>query len=104
MKKLILPCIFSLILCACTAAEEPDTGLPLNASQAVLTLKGMSCPLCANNVDGRLKKVDGVEEIKIDLETGQVTVRFTKPAPTRSKLETAIKESGFTLSTMELIP
>ena len=102
--KTLLTFMFCALLTACTTTQTGDSFQPLDASKAILTLRGMSCPLCANNVDGRLKKVDGVETVNIDLETGNVTVDFGSVAPTRAQLETAVKEAGFTLSVMELIP
>ncbi len=101
MKKLTL-LLTCALLTACATTQSVERGEPLNASNAVLTLLGMSCPLCSNNVDGRLKKVDGVKAVDIDLETGKVTVQFGQPAPTREQLETAVKEAGFTLAGMEL--
>lgn len=102
MKKLSLLLICALFT-ACTTPQPTETGKPLDASKAVLTLLGMSCPLCSNNVDGRLKKVEGVESVQINLETGKVTITFGDPSPTRAQIELAIKEAGFTLSDMELI-
>lgn len=103
MKKLI-PLLICVLLSACATHQVAETDEPLAASKAVLTLLGMSCPLCSNNVDGRLKKVDGVKEVVINLDTGRVTVTFGETAPTRTQLERAVKEAGFTLKDMELIP
>ncbi len=104
MKKLIIPSLF-LLLTACAATPTVETGPPLTgASGALLTVRGMSCPLCSNNIDGRLKKVEGVRDVTIDLETGQVTVRFTETSrPTRRTLASAVKEAGFTLGKLERI-
>lgn len=105
MKKLILPCI-CLLLAACATAPKVVSDQPLiGYSQAALTVRGMSCPLCSNNINGRLKKVPGIEAVKINLETGLVTVTFGKDtAPTKSQIEAAVKDSGFTLGDMKLLP
>jgi len=105
MKKLILPFIGLLLAaCAATPPAEPEEALT-GYSGAVLTVHGMSCPLCSNNIDGRLKKVPGIENIQINLETGEVTATFNNERPpTRNQIEIAIKESGFTLNKMELLP
>jgi copper chaperone CopZ len=102
MKKLSL-LILCALLTACATPQPVETGEPLAASKAILTLRGMSCPLCSNNVNGRLKKVDGVQDVQINLETGKVTVKFGNPAPAREQLELAVKEAGFTLADIELI-
>lgn len=99
MKKLILT-VITLLLVARPAPAESLTGY----SKAVLTVRGMSCPLCSNNISGRLKKVEGVGAVHINLETGLVTVTFTEgAAPTREALAEAIKDSGFTLGNVELL-
>lgn len=99
MKKLILP-VITLFLFAASAFAESLAGY----SKAELTVRGMSCPLCSNNIDGRLKKVEGVSDVHINLETGLVTVTFTEgAAPTREAMAKAIKDAGFTLGDVELI-
>jgi len=105
MKKLISP-FMGLLLAACAATPPAEPGEALTGySQVLLTVHGMSCPLCSNNIDGRLKKVPGIENVQINLETGEVTATFnTELPPTRKQIETAIKESGFTLNNMELLP
>lgn len=75
---------------------------PIAGNGAVLWLKGMSCPLCATNVDKQLKRVEGVKSAAIDLGNGTVTLRLegsTRPTPRR--LAEAVRESGFTLEKIE---
>lgn len=105
MKKLTL-LLAGLLLTACAGTPSADTGKPLTGySRAVLTLRGMSCPLCANNVDGRLTKVPGIDTVKINLETGKVIATFSvETSPTREQIKRAVKEAGFTLANMELLP
>ena len=104
MKKLI-PILLTLLLVACTTTPT-GTGEALTGySKTILILHGMSCPLCSNNVDGRLSKVPGIETVNINLETGKVTATFSaNQPPTREQIERAIKEAGFTLKDMELFP
>ncbi len=75
--------------------SEPD----LSATQeVVLTVHGLSCPLCSNNLDGQLAKVEGVESAIIDLNTGLVTVRLAEEHSVKSAdLAGAVKNAGFTL-------
>lgn len=67
-------------------------------SGVVLVVHGLSCPLCAHNLDGQLLKIDGVEKATIDLQEGSVDVRFADGhSVTRKLLEKAVEDSGFTL-------
>ena len=93
---------------ATTGGSSPSHALsaygdePIAGDGAVLWLKGMSCPLCATNVDKQLKRVEGVKSATIDLGNGTVTLRLegsTRPSPRR--LAEAVRESGFTLEKIE---
>lgn len=111
MKALITVCglfavFFMAIGCATSpkpADDETAEVTTLSAGRRMkLTVYGMSCPLCANNIDGRLKKVPGVEEVKIDLATGAVTLSIDEGAPpSRDDIERAVEETGFTLKALQ---
>jgi copper chaperone CopZ len=70
---------------------------------AKLYVKGMSCPLCAHNIDRQLLKVPGVKKVTVDLGTGEVqaTLAADNP-PNRDQLARAVKQSGFTLDRIEM--
>lgn len=100
MRTLASIIIFGL-LCGCTAPMV-ESSTPLKGDKAELTIHGMSCPLCANNINGRLMKEDGVQNVQIDMKTGLVTVFFdSDKAPTSEALKRAVKESGFTLKEID---
>jgi copper chaperone CopZ len=78
--------------------EDSANGL-LDAASATLVVHGMSCPLCASNVDKQLLEVAGVSSAKVDMGTGEVKVTFAPNARvTRQQLEFAVFKSGFTLA------
>lgn len=88
--------------CAGTPKPAPtatvDAAAPLTGSSATLIVHGMSCPLCANNVDKQLLTVPGVESVKVDMGTGEVKVALAPEARvTRAQLAKAVDSSGFTL-------
>ena len=69
----------------------------------VLTVYGLSCPLCSNNLDGQLRRIEGVEDAIIDLKTGAVTVKFVDGHHvTRGVIGKAVKDAGFTLKDIQL--
>ena len=60
------------------------------------TVTGMTCEHCVKAVTEEVSAVDGVETVKVDLETGVVTV--TAPTdPTREQMAAAVDEAGYTL-------
>jgi len=69
----------------------------------VLTVHGLSCPLCSNNLNGQLRRIPGVANAAIDLKTGAVTVTFTDGhRVTRAELGKAVEDAGFTLKDIRL--
>jgi copper chaperone CopZ len=84
-----------------SAAALSDT-TPVQGREVVLVVFGMSCPLCANNVDQTLLDVPGVTSVTVDMSTGKATVSLDgKTAVTRGQLATAIDKSGFSLQSIE---
>lgn len=79
------------------------TAPPLPHNEVVLTVYGMSCPLCSNNLDGQFEKIEGVERVNIDLDTGAVTLNFSEGhSVTRQQLANAVKAAGFTLAEIHI--
>lgn len=75
---------------------------PVAGREAVLTVYGMSCPLCANNVDKMLLEVPGVTAVNVDMGTGEARVTLDGSTPvTRRQLADAIDRSGFTLQRID---
>ncbi len=92
--------------CATTTAPAPPTPARsassasnvLNGPTAVLEVHGLSCPLCANNLDKELLRIPGVQDVKVDIGTGTVTLELADGAKVeRSSLDSAVRRSGFTL-------
>lgn len=84
---------------ATSAGELAPTEGPIKADQVTLLVHGMSCPLCASNIDKQLLEVSGVSGVLVDMGTGEVKVSFApKARVTRQQLENAVHKSGFTLA------
>ena len=72
------------------------------ADTRVMTVYGMSCPLCATNVDKQLLRVPGVEKVDVNLADGKIQVKIDEQnAPTDERLKDAVVESGFTFKSIE---
>jgi copper chaperone CopZ len=92
--------------CASTAPRNESSQqaqIDLSAyREVVLTVHGLSCPLCSNNLDGQLSRIKGVEDAAIDLKTGAVSVRLASGhAVVTADLERAVSNAGFTLKGIE---
>lgn len=63
-----------------------------------LVVHGLSCPLCASNLDQHLLRMEGVSDMWIDLQTGyvQIEVKPGHEIPANA-FERAVRNAGFTL-------
>lgn len=67
-----------------------------------LIAHGMSCPLCATNLDKQMLKIEGVNEVFVDLSTGEIIVDVDEQnRPSNETLADAVRESGFTLVSVQ---
>lgn len=76
---------------------------PIEGSRVTLFVQGLSCPLCATNIDKQLIRVPGVRTAQTDLSKGEIQVGLAAAGrPSPAQLAKAVDESGFTLTGMEV--
>lgn len=63
------------------------------STTATYTVEGMTCGHCVAAVTEELKKVPGVEEVAVDLDSGKVTITSGAPVE-RGAVEVAVDEAG----------
>ncbi|PIV23810.1 MAG: mercury transporter [Deltaproteobacteria bacterium CG_4_8_14_3_um_filter_45_9] len=64
----------------------------------ILKVKGMSCQHCVMSVTKALNQLEGIQNIQVDLQKGEVRFDNTK-ALALNRIEKAIEEAGY-----EVIP
>ena len=79
-------------------------GSGLAETKYVIGVDGLSCPFCAFGLEKRLKKVENLESISIDMDKGQAVV-IAKPGATikEEDLREAVKKAGFSVSSLEKV-
>ena len=60
-----------------------------------LPLMGMTCTNCANTIERRLNKVEGVLDATVNFANEKATVTFAPGAVTRADLATAVRQAGY---------
>ncbi|SOC21880.1 copper chaperone [Ureibacillus xyleni] len=60
-----------------------------------LNVKGMSCGHCVKSVEGAVGALEGVDQVKVNLEAGQVNVAFNNETVTLDKIKEAIDDQGY---------
>ncbi len=67
-------------------------------TQYQLGVDGLACPFCAYGVEKKLSSIEGVEDIKVDIEKGQVIVTMADGSPlTETLAGEKVGQAGFTL-------
>ncbi len=71
---------------------------PIKVDKATLYVQGLSCPLCATNIDIQLRRLTGVSAASVDLSKGLVHLTLDGPIrPSPSRISRAVTDAGFTL-------
>ncbi len=62
-----------------------------------IRVDGLSCPFCSYGIEKKLKSLDGVTRVEVDMEKGVVTVRVAPDATVSDeRLRQAVRDAGFT--------
>ena len=69
----------NILFIVTAAALMAGMSLPVQAGVISLTVKvdGLACPFCAYGLEKKLKKVEGVETLQIDINSGEVILNVT---------------------------
>lgn len=60
-----------------------------------LNVSGMSCGHCVSSVEGSVGKLDGVEQVKVHLQSGKVDVSFDGDKVTIATIKETIDDQGY---------
>ncbi len=93
----VIALAFALSLAApAVSAQERAKGHNDDLRQIEVTILGMICPFCAYGVEQKLKRLEGVTELEVVLETGLATLRLEEDADISNELlQKTVKEAGF---------
>jgi len=70
-------------------------GEDMAAETLVLNIGGMSCNHCKMEMEKVLRTLDGVDDVQINLETGQATVSFDSGKLQAEDLRALLGEAGY---------
>jgi len=94
MKKLSLLWVMGVLL---ITPLLPLSATEVNSQQVIIQVDGLSCPFCAYGLEKHLKKIQGVQSVQIDMQSGKATVAFkSKTKIDDATLTEAVRKAGFT--------
>ena len=93
VSKLLLASVVVLAQ-GMVSAEAQETTQPTYTLHA----DGLACPFCAYGIEKQLSKIEGLEDIGIDIETGTLTLTMAKGATLEeATARKAVEAAGFSL-------
>ncbi len=66
--------------------------------KTVINVKGMTCGHCEKAVKGAVSELPGVSEVKVNLETGEVTVHYDANKTSLNEMKEAIENQGYDIA------
>jgi len=95
MKKQVLLILFGLSLMQAVVAAN---------TQYVMRVDGLACPYCAYGIEKKLKVIEGVKKIHVDLDKGLVTAEVSEGTTLgEEQMQQLFKDAGFTFRSMQVI-
>ncbi|MFO7679828.1 MAG: heavy metal translocating P-type ATPase [Chloroflexota bacterium] len=76
-------------------ARIERAGYAVPTAEIELPLLGMTCANCANTIERRLNKVDGVLEATVNYASEKASVKYAVGAVTRPDLVAAVRKAGY---------
>jgi len=101
MKKILLISILSVV----TMFGSIQMSFAASGTHYNIRVDGLACPFCAYGIEKKFKKIDGISNIKVDLNKGLVSVDAKAGMQLKeAKLKKLFNDSGFTYRGMKTTP
>ncbi len=82
-------------------ARVKKAGYEIPTATVELPLMGMTCATCANTIERRLNKVDGVLEATVNFASEKASVTYAPGAVTKPDLVAAVRQAGYDVVEVE---
>lgn len=70
---------------------------------ATVYVDGLACPFCAYGLEKKLKNLDAIRALEVQLEEGRVLLTFKEgQSLTKEEIQQAVEKAGFTARKIEL--
>lgn len=88
MKNIILSIVFLLIGSVAMIGQN---------DKVAVKVEGLGCPFCAFGLEKKVKKIKGIKDITIDMETGMMNFQIpTEKNPGLSAIDQTVSNAGYT--------
>lgn len=94
----LIPALILMMMFSLTVTDQAHGQQKIAYPDIVVEVDGLACPFCAYGLEKKLKKLEGVEAIHIDVDKGITDIKL-KEGQTLSeeKIKDAVEKAGFTI-------
>lgn len=92
-----LAVLFLGVACSTGSADEPEAAAAEEAATASvsLTVEGMTCVQCVQNIENNVGDEEGVESVEVDLDDESARVEYDPDTIDPEQIAAAIEKLGF---------
>ena len=108
MKTFLILATLLFLTACCGCIDKPKTATantmiaPVVYACSTAKVSGMHCEACAMTVSENLKKIKGVKDVQVNVETGAVRIFSDKTSSVKSKaVKSIIEKSGYTFNSLQ---
>ena len=96
MKKNILLLMIATLVSVITLSAQ--------TKQTLIIVSGLACPVCSYGLEKKLKQIDGIENLNIELKTGLVTFTMKEgKTVTEEVLKKKVIDAGYTMKEIKYV-
>lgn len=100
MRKRLLKLYSIVLFCLLTFTVSGVSG---QVSRITVSIDGLACPFCAYGVEKKLKRIEGVKSIRINIQEGNVVLSAKNGESINiNNIPMAVEDSGFTPRRIEV--
>ena len=97
--KTLIASFFVATLMTAALAPQAKAQNKIEYPDVTIAVDGLACPFCAYGLEKKLKKLDGVEALTVDMEEGQVQMKLKEGVTvTEEQIYEAVTDAGFTVT------
>ena len=95
----IITSLFFALLLGIASAPHAQAQNKIEYPDVTIVVDGLACPFCAYGLEKKLKKLEGVEALTVDMKEGQVQIKLKEGATvTEEQISEAVTDAGFTVT------
>ncbi len=90
--------LFVAVLMTAVLVPQAQAQNEMEHPDVTIAVDGLACPFCAFGLEKKLKKIDGVEALNVQMEEGRVQMKLKEGATvTEEQINKAVADAGFTV-------